>query len=72
MEPRLEQIVGGWAARGRGWAVHAPTKEEALKRYAETQERYTRIDARPDPSGNIGTSPKNREADLYSRSASSG
>ena len=48
-QPRLGEIKGGWAAYGDGWAVHGATKEEALKRYREAEERHREIDARPDP-----------------------
>jgi hypothetical protein len=46
-EPRVEPIKGGWAARGEGWAVHAPTRDEAIERYEERARHYREIDARP-------------------------
>ena len=37
MEPTLTKIKAGWSAKGAGWAVHGPTREEALKRYREAE-----------------------------------
>ena len=45
--PKLEPIKNGWAARGDGWAVHAPTQEEAITRFREAEQRHREIDARP-------------------------
>ena len=47
MDPRLERIQGGWAARGDGWAVHGKTKQEALTRFREAELRHAEIDRRP-------------------------
>ncbi len=45
--PRLVQITGGWAAHGDGWAVHAATKQEALRLFEEAQKRHQEIARRP-------------------------
>ena len=34
MTAELQEIKGGWAAVGRGWAVFGPTQEEALTRFS--------------------------------------
>jgi hypothetical protein len=48
MDPVLTPIQGGWAALhdvpGDRWAVHAPTKEAALRKFEETKRRYREID----------------------------
>lgn len=49
--PTLERIKNGWAARGKGWAVHAATREEAEARFREAERRHAEIDARPLPGG---------------------
>jgi len=49
-EPCLMEIRHGWAAIGDGWAVHAPTKEEALKQYAEAHQRHVEIEGRSLPT----------------------
>ena len=46
-EPVVASIKGGWVAHGDGWAVHAPTREEAVAKFHETQRRNQEIDARP-------------------------
>ena len=46
-EPRLTEIKGGWAAYGDGWAVHAPTREEAIKQFREAELRHERIAKQP-------------------------
>lgn len=38
--PILEEIVNGWAALDEGWAVHAPTKEEAIAKHGERKVFY--------------------------------
>ncbi|MGB6838605.1 MAG: hypothetical protein WBF66_12995 [Dehalococcoidia bacterium] len=45
-EPVLAQIKNGWAARGNGWAVHAPSQEEAIRKFEEAERRHKEIDAR--------------------------
>lgn len=46
-EPSLLQTKSGWLARGDGWAIHAPTREEAIRKYEEAERRHKEIDARP-------------------------
>jgi hypothetical protein len=48
-EPRLSEIVNGWAAIGDGWAVRGATREEAVRKFREAEERHRRIMARPPP-----------------------
>ncbi len=45
--PFLAPIKDGWAARGVGWAAHAPTQEEAIRKFRERERRYREIDAEP-------------------------
>ena len=45
-QPRLEPIKNGWAALGKGWAVHGQTREEALERFALAQQKHKEIDER--------------------------
>ena len=47
IEPRLTPIRNGWAARGDGWAVHAPSREQALRKFEEAERHHEEIDARP-------------------------
>lgn len=44
---RLEQIHGGWAAVGEGWAVFGSSEEEATLRFEEAERKHREIDARP-------------------------
>lgn len=44
MEPRIERIKGGWAARAERWAVHAGTKDEVVRRFREAEERHRELD----------------------------
>lgn len=46
-EPRLERIHAGWAAHGDGWVVHAPTKEQAIKKYVERKAFREALGRRP-------------------------
>jgi hypothetical protein len=46
-EPKLVPIRTGWAALGDGWAVHAPSQEEARRRFEEAERRHREIEARP-------------------------
>lgn len=48
--PDIREIKGGWAALGDGWAVHARTKDEAIRRYNSAVEKRTEISRRPDPT----------------------
>lgn len=43
---RLEQVKGGWAAIGDGWAVFAPTEDEATERFTEAERKHREIDER--------------------------
>ncbi len=45
--PIVEKIVAGWAAKGDGWAVHAPTKEEAIEKYKERKKYYEWLASQP-------------------------
>ena len=47
VEPVLRLIYGGrWAAYGLGWAVHADTREDAVRAYWERVALYREVDAR--------------------------
>ena len=46
-KPALTPIKNGWAAHGDGWAVHAPTPEEAIQKFLEAEERHREIDKLP-------------------------
>lgn len=46
-QPTLTQIKNGWAAIGDGWAVHAPTKDEALRKYESAERRHEEIERQP-------------------------
>lgn len=46
-EPKLTPVKNGWAARGDGWAVHAPSREEVIRKYEEAERRHKEIEARP-------------------------
>jgi len=50
VQPRFQEIKNGWAAVGDGWAVHASTKEDALRQYEEAERRHREIDKRPLPT----------------------
>lgn len=43
---RLEQVKGGWAAVGDGWAVIAPTEDEAAELFAAAERKHREIDER--------------------------
>jgi len=43
----LTPIKNGWAAHGDGWAVHAPTPEEAIQKFLEAEQRHREIDKLP-------------------------
>lgn len=47
--PLIEEIKSGWAAKGDGWAVHAPTKEDAIKKYKEREKYYDWLATQPLP-----------------------
>lgn len=46
-KPALTPIKNGWAAHGDGWAVHAPTPEEAIQKFLAAQEKHREIDKLP-------------------------
>lgn len=46
-EPFLTPIKNGWAAHGDGWAVHGHTREEAIQKFREAEQRHREIDAMP-------------------------
>lgn len=48
-QPMLYEIKGGWAARGLGWAVHAPSREEVLRKFEEAEREHDRIREQPQP-----------------------
>lgn len=45
--PVIYQIKGGWAAQGNGWAVHAATKDEALRKFRLAEQLHEIIRERP-------------------------
>jgi hypothetical protein len=53
---RLERVKGGWAAIGDGWAVFAPTEDEAKERFAEAERKHQEIDGRV-PAPALGAQP---------------
>jgi|GEM_PF-2982071 len=53
MLPRLVPIKGGWAAVARDWAVFGKTQDEAVRRFAEAEERHAEILARPVPEPGV-------------------
>lgn len=59
---RLEQIHGGWAAVGDGWAVFGSSEEEATLRFEEAERKHREIDARPIEEAEL-------QADAEARSA---
>lgn len=46
MEPKLIEVKGGWAAVADWWAVFGATKEEALEKFREAEERHKVIYSR--------------------------
>lgn len=54
---RLEQVKGGWAALGEGWAVFAPTQDEAAERFAEAERKHREIDERASAPSELETQP---------------
>jgi hypothetical protein len=52
-----ERVREGWAAIGDGWAVFAPTEEEAKARFAEAERKHEEIDARSPMSPELETQP---------------
>jgi hypothetical protein len=41
--PHLTPIKNGWAAVGHGWAVFAPSRDEALNRYEQAERKHDEI-----------------------------
>jgi hypothetical protein len=41
--PQLTPIKNGWAALGHGWAVVAPSRDEALDRYREAERKHQEL-----------------------------
>lgn len=41
--PVLAQVKNGWAAYGKGWAVHGRTPDEALEKFGDAQRRRREI-----------------------------
>jgi hypothetical protein len=39
-EPKLVKVWVGWAAVGDGWAVYAPTMQEAINRFRAAARYY--------------------------------
>jgi hypothetical protein len=54
---RLERVREGWAAIGDGWAVFAPSKEEAEARFIEAERKHEEIDARAATSSEYAAQP---------------
>ncbi len=46
-EPILRPTCNGWAAHGTGWAVHAPTRAEAIERCRRAELEHKKSLARP-------------------------
>ena len=44
---KLNRVKGGWAAHGEGWAVHAPTQEEARAKHKERVAFYRELATKP-------------------------
>jgi hypothetical protein len=44
---KVAPIKNGWAAYGDGWAVHAPTIDEAIARYWQAVAKHQEIAAHP-------------------------
>lgn len=45
--PIVEEIKGGWSAKAKWWAVHAPTKEEVIRKYEERKRYYEWLATQP-------------------------
>jgi hypothetical protein len=41
--PKLRKIKAGWAALGNGWAVHAPSEDDARRLFLEAEQRNRAI-----------------------------
>ena len=51
VEARIVQVARGWAAVGQGWAVIAPTRNEAQEKFQAAEENHRLIMERPDGEG---------------------
>lgn len=45
--PKIDKVKNGWSARGKGWAVHAQTKTEAIAKFEEREKFYRELAKRP-------------------------
>lgn len=45
-QPRMVPVKVGWAAVGDGWAVFAPSRSDAERRYREAEEKHLEIEMR--------------------------
>ena len=48
IEPRLVPVKEGWAAVGDGWAIFAPSRADAGRRFEEAQRKHREIESRAD------------------------
>ena len=46
IKPTFVKVIAGWMALGDGWAVIAPSREEAQRNFYEAIRRHTKIMAR--------------------------
>lgn len=42
-QPKVVQIADGWAVYGKGWAVHATTKNDALRKFEDRVKFYQEL-----------------------------
>ena len=49
MDPKLVEVKNGWAAVGDYWAVFGATKEDALRKFREAEQRHQEIAKRRPP-----------------------
>lgn len=47
--PVILKVKGGWAAIGKGWAVHAETQEAAMELFQRRLAAHEEVEARSDP-----------------------
>lgn len=45
-DPILKPVFNGWTASGQGWAVHAPTREEAIEKFRQAEKQHQEVLAR--------------------------
>ena len=53
MEPKMVQIISGWAAAADRWAVFGETKEEALNKFKEAERKHEEIAERQTPACDV-------------------